>query len=186
METVRHKATILGLWLCKALPRGPCSPLPWAARALLMCRIIVGIAAGGRCSMSAVTGALVLLLVCGASMATVARRPRARASGFASFGNPEGARGTPPPDKIRDWLRRSVLYVGGNWNNSSNAGLWYFNGNNDSSNSNSNIGLRNLVKDIKLAQPLPHRLVKILPVRAWPSRKSNGLVGNKEVLCRNE
>ena len=117
-----------------------------------MCRIIVGIAAGGRCSLSAAAGALVLMLVCGPSLATMPRRTRARASGFASFGNPEGDRGTPPPAKIRDWLRRSVLCVGGNWNNGSNAGLWYFNGNNDSSNSNSNIGLRNLVKDIKLEE----------------------------------
>lgn len=33
-----------------------------------------------------------------------------------------------------------VLNVGGNWNNRSNAGLFYFNGNNSTSNSNSNIG----------------------------------------------
>lgn len=35
-----------------------------------------------------------------------------------------------------------VLNVGGNWNNGSNAGLWYLNGNNGASNSNSNIGAR--------------------------------------------
>ncbi len=37
-----------------------------------------------------------------------------------------------------------MLYVGGNWDNGSNAGLFYFNGNNSSSNSNSNIGARHL------------------------------------------
>lgn len=41
-------------------------------------------------------------------------------------------------------LRWLVLYVGGNWDNGSNAGLFYFNGNNSSSNSNSNIGARHL------------------------------------------
>jgi hypothetical protein len=35
-----------------------------------------------------------------------------------------------------------VLILGGNWNNGSNAGLWCANGNNDSSNVNSNIGSR--------------------------------------------
>lgn len=35
-----------------------------------------------------------------------------------------------------------VLNVGGNWNNGTNAGLWYSNGNNDASNSNTNIGGR--------------------------------------------
>lgn len=38
-----------------------------------------------------------------------------------------------------------VLHVGGNWNNSGNAGLFYFNANNTSSNSNSNVGARLLV-----------------------------------------
>jgi len=35
-----------------------------------------------------------------------------------------------------------VLNCGGNWNNAGKAGLWYLNGNNDASNSNSNIGAR--------------------------------------------
>ena len=35
-----------------------------------------------------------------------------------------------------------VLYVGGNWNNGSNAGLLQFNANYNSSNSNSNISAR--------------------------------------------
>ena len=35
-----------------------------------------------------------------------------------------------------------VVYVGGNWNNEGNCGLWYLNCNNSSSNSNSNIGAR--------------------------------------------
>ena len=38
-----------------------------------------------------------------------------------------------------------VLHVGGNWNNGSNAGLFYFNANNTSSNTNSNVGTRLLV-----------------------------------------
>jgi len=41
-----------------------------------------------------------------------------------------------------------VLHVGGNWNNGSKAGLFYFNANNSSSNSNSNIGARLLVYSI--------------------------------------
>lgn len=54
--------------------------------------------------------------------------------------------------------------VGGNWNNGSNAGLFYFNANNSSSNSNGNIGARLLVfSDVIIAQAFPHRLVKILP-----------------------
>jgi len=40
--------------------------------------------------------------------------------------------------------------VGGNYNNASNAGLWYFNANNASSNSNANIGARLLVFQISL------------------------------------
>ena len=38
-----------------------------------------------------------------------------------------------------------VLHVGGNWNNGGNAGLFYFNANNSSSNTNSNVGARLLV-----------------------------------------
>ena len=38
-----------------------------------------------------------------------------------------------------------VLFVGGNWNNGGNAGLFYFNANNASSNTNSNVGARLLV-----------------------------------------
>ena len=41
-----------------------------------------------------------------------------------------------------------VLNVGGNWNNGSNAGLWYWNGNNSASNANSNIGGRILIEEI--------------------------------------
>ena len=41
-----------------------------------------------------------------------------------------------------------VLQVGGNWNNGSQAGLFYFNANNDSGNSNSNIGARPLVYEV--------------------------------------
>lgn len=38
-----------------------------------------------------------------------------------------------------------VLMVGGNYGNGSNAGLFYFNANNSSSNANGNIGARLLV-----------------------------------------
>ena len=41
-----------------------------------------------------------------------------------------------------------VLNVGGNWNNRSNAGLFYFNGNNSTSNSNSNIGAHIIYKKL--------------------------------------
>ena len=40
-----------------------------------------------------------------------------------------------------------VLNVGGNWNNGSNCGLFYFNANNTSSNTNSNIGSRLTVRN---------------------------------------
>ena len=54
---------------------------------------------------------------------------------------------------VRRWLCRpvnsnsgwQVLMVGGNWNDGSIAGLFYFNANNSSSNSNGNIGARLLV-----------------------------------------
>ena len=35
-----------------------------------------------------------------------------------------------------------VLHVGGNWNNGGNAGLFYFNANNTSSNAHSSVGAR--------------------------------------------
>ena len=38
-----------------------------------------------------------------------------------------------------------VLHVGDNWNNGGNAGLFYFNANNSSSDTNSNVGARLLV-----------------------------------------
>lgn len=38
-----------------------------------------------------------------------------------------------------------VLHVGGNWNNGGVAGLFYFNANNSSSDTNSNVGARLLV-----------------------------------------
>ena len=38
-----------------------------------------------------------------------------------------------------------VLHVGGNWNNGGNAGLFYINANNSSSDTNSNVGARLLV-----------------------------------------
>ena len=79
-----------------------------------------------------------------------------------------------------------MLYVGGNWNNGSNAGLLYFNANNTSSNSNSNISARllfptNLIRLI--AQAFPHPLMKIIPRgRGLVGKLSNGPAGKKEVL----
>lgn len=53
--------------------------------------------------------------------------------------------------------------VGGNYGNTSNAGLFYFNANNTSSNANGNIGARQLVCfRFFVVQAFPHRLVKIL------------------------
>ena len=51
----------------------------------------------------------------------------------------------------------AVLNVGGNWNNGLNGGLWYWNGNNDAGNSNSNIGGRILIFtwSMEHAQSLP-------------------------------
>ena len=44
-------------------------------------------------------------------------------------------------------LSFDVLNVGGNWNNGSNCGFFYFNANNTSSNTNSNIGSRLTVRN---------------------------------------
>lgn len=44
------------------------------------------------------------------------------------------------------------MYRGGNWNNGTNAGLFYLNGNNDRSNTNANIGFRSaLVSPVRPA-----------------------------------
>nr|DAN22517.1 MAG TPA_asm: hypothetical protein [Bacteriophage sp.] len=60
-----------------------------------------------------------------------------------------------------------VLCVGGYYrNDAANCGLFFFNGNYNSSNANSNIGARLLVCMLHFfAQALPHRLVKILPLQ---------------------
>lgn len=39
----------------------------------------------------------------------------------------------------------NALYVGGNYNSNDNYGFWYFNANNDASNTNDNVGSRHLV-----------------------------------------
>jgi len=62
-----------------------------------------------------------------------------------------------------------VLCVGGNWNNDANAGLWYWNGNNDASNANSNIGGRICCKYLHGLYFLCHL--------AENNRKEYGLVG---------
>lgn len=42
----------------------------------------------------------------------------------------------------RSYKLRGLAYRGGNWNNTSNAGVFYANGNNPRSNVNTNIGFR--------------------------------------------
>lgn len=75
-----------------------------------------------------------------------------------------------------------VLYVGGNWSNGTNAGLLYFNANNTSSNSNTNISARLLSNSIIIAQAFPHPLVKIMPRGRELVGHSNALAGNKDVI----
>lgn len=63
-------------------------------------------------------------------------------------------------------------YVGGNFNNSVNAGLRYWNLNNSPSNADINIGSRHILAMLKIiAQYYPYRLVKIKSYR-------QGLVGS--------
>lgn len=65
----------------------------------------------------------------------------------------------------------ALAHVGGNWNNGSNAGLFIWNLNNSSSNSNLNIGGQTLIRLLVfLAHHNPYRLVKI-------RHKEQGLVG---------
>lgn len=56
-----------------------------------------------------------------------------------------GSETTYIPDYVYYSSGWRVLFVGGNWNNGGNAGLFYFNANNTSSNTNSNVGARLLV-----------------------------------------
>lgn len=51
-----------------------------------------------------------------------------------------------------------VLHVGGNWNNGGNAGLFYFNANNASSDTNSNVGARLLVFSFSTGAGFPSPL----------------------------
>lgn len=55
-----------------------------------------------------------------------------------------------------------VLNVGGNWNNSANAGIWYLNGNNDASNSNNNTGCRKRIQRNSVCHVYPLPLGKTL------------------------
>lgn len=60
----------------------------------------------------------------------------------------------------------SLLLLGGNWNNGTNAGAFYFNCNNAFSNSNLNYGSHLLVRNtIIYARYSPYRLVKIMSLR---------------------
>ncbi|WP_418693376.1 hypothetical protein, partial [Agathobaculum sp.] len=90
-----------------------------------------------------------------------------------------GSETTYIPDYMWSSSGWRVLYVGGNWNNGTNAGLLYFNANNTSSNSNSNISARLLSNSIIIAQAFPHPLVKIMPRGRELVGHSNALAGNK-------
>ncbi len=48
-----------------------------------------------------------------------------------------------------------MLYIGGNWDNTSNAGLWNWNSNWNGTNTNSNVGGRNLLQDLKHSTTYP-------------------------------
>lgn len=79
-----------------------------------------------------------------------------------------------------------VLMVGGNYGNSSNAGLFYFNANNTSGNTSSNIGARLLDCESSIAQAFPHRSVKILPEgQGLVGSGSNDLEANKDGRSSN-
>lgn len=93
-----------------------------------------------------------------------------------------GSETTYIPDYMWSSSGWRVLYVGGNWNNGTNAGLLYFNANNTSSNSNSNISARLLSNSIIIAQAFPHPLVKIMPRGRELVGHSNALAGNKDVI----
>jgi hypothetical protein len=67
-----------------------------------------------------------------------------------------------------------VVYVGGNWNNGNNAGLFQFNGNNESTNNNASVGCRlNICKGSSIAvkQSIPCHLAKIICGKARFSRR---------------
>ena len=87
----------------------------------------------------------------GVGMAATARRTMARLSGVA-FATNLFKRGiikgetSPLMYQLTKIIRVAcaipLLIVGGNWNNGDNAGLWNWNGNNDATNANGNIGGR--------------------------------------------
>lgn len=83
-----------------------------------------------------------------------------------------GSETTYIPDYVDSSTGWRILIVGGNWNNASNAGLFQFNANNASSNSNSNIGARPLVYSPKCPRRLSHS-----PRRKF-YRLGQGLVGS--------
>ena len=100
---------------------------------------------------SAVFGATAAVLVCGLGLASTSRRPRTAplVGAFATNLFKRGIiKGEPSPlmyqsnKIIRVACAIPLLIVGGNWNNGDNAGLWNWNGNNDATNTNGNIGGR--------------------------------------------
>lgn len=60
---------------------------------------------------------------------------------------------------------QEAFHVGGNLNNGSNDGFFYWNGNNEPSNSNWNMGSRNFLKCILILDGIPYRLVKMMTLR---------------------
>jgi len=75
---------------------------------------------------------------------------------------------------VRACLFCGFAHFGGNWNNGSNAGLFNWNLNNSSSNTNLNIGRQTLIRKNIIASHSPYHLVKIKP-------KEHGLVGYLEI-----
>jgi hypothetical protein len=81
------------------------------------------------------------------------------------------------------WARRVLLLGGGNWNNTDNAGPSYLNANNESSNSNRNIGAH---LELRLSgseqQHIPYRFVRSNTQHSlWPV-----LVGSPKVRAARQ
>ena len=72
-------------------------------------------------------------------------------------------------DRVNSNSGTYVAYVGGNYNDNDNYGLFYLNANNNASNTNANIGSRHLVFKSTCAL-IPCHLAKISPI-------GQGLVG---------
>ena len=81
------------------------------------------------------------------------------------------------------WARRVLLLGGGNWNNAGKAGPGYLNANNESSNSNRNIGAH---LELRLSgseqQHIPHRVIRSNTLHSlWPV-----LVGSPKIQAKRQ